>query len=213
MDEDEDTSNTTVRSNTRLSDADYATCKELYELGKKGLVELADEYGVSRQTLSRRFRKDNVVKASRAHEVAKAAAQVVERFAEKRSEWIEETRMQGMSALKQAALLSQKLVVDQAKKMASGGHMAEIDDDLKAMGRYNKILIDNLEARLRILRADEHVDSEDLPTLSIEDLTEREILDHHIGTGALPEDATIEDLNTGEFEDDEDDLVEEEDDD
>ncbi|PZR92262.1 MAG: hypothetical protein DI537_13830 [Stutzerimonas stutzeri] len=198
----------------RLSDAEFAEAKELYELGQLGLVELADKYGVSRQALSKRLRGAGAVKSSRAHEIAAAAsaaakgaaassaAAVAERFADRRAEWIEETRLEGVNALKQARLLARKIVAEQVKKASTGiaAPMAAIDDDLKAVQRFNKILIDNIGEALRILKADEHVEEEDLPGLRIEDLTDAEILEHHKQTGALPEDATIEDMLSEEIE-------------
>lgn len=188
--------NTDSGSRKRFSEADFASAKELYELGKAGIAELSDMFGISRQTLSKRFKDANVVRGSRAHEVSQAAGAAVkavqERFAEGRAQMIEETRMEGLKALKQARLIGQKIVVETVKK---GDPLSMIDDDLRALGRFNKILIDNVGKALEILKADEHVDDEDLPTLTIADLTDEDILQHHINTGALPEDATIEDLN------------------
>ncbi|MBD9511621.1 hypothetical protein IB265_33235 [Ensifer sp. ENS10] len=187
----------------RMSDADFAEARELYELGKAGLGELADQFGVSRQALSSRFKSAGAVKSSRAHEVASAAKKAVtgaagasaaataERFADKRGEWIEETRITGVRSLKLARQLAQKIIQD---ALAGGHAISTVDDDLKAVQRFNKILVDNLESALNLLEADKHVDENDLPTLSIEDLTNEDILKHHIGTGALPEDTTVEDM-------------------
>lgn len=192
----EESRETASGSKKRLTDAEFATAVELYELGKSGIAELAEDFGVSRQTLSKRFKEAGVVKASRANEIAAAVGAVqkaqAERFADRRAELIEETRMAGLNALKQARLIGQKIVVDQMKAPAP---MSGVDDDLRALGRFNKILIDNLEATLRILKADEHIDEEDLPILTIEDLTDQDILDHHKSTGALDESATLEDIN------------------
>ncbi|SOC90009.1 hypothetical protein SAMN05216358_0025 [Rhizobium sp. AN5] len=190
-------------SGRRLTDAEFAEARELYELGKAGLVELADQYGISRQALSDRFKRAGSKKAMRAHEVAAAirkaatastsaaATATIERFADRRSDWIEETRINGYNQLKLARGLAQKAIKD---AMAAGRPIASADDDLKAVMRLNKILCDNIEHTLHLLEADKHVDQNDLPTLNIEDLTDEDILKHHIGTGALPEDATVEDM-------------------
>ncbi|QNG62606.1 HTH - DNA binding domain-containing protein [Rhizobium phage B1VFA] len=187
----------------RMSDADFAEAKELYELGKAGLSELADQFGVSRQALSQRLKSAGAVKGSRAHEVAAAAKKAVtgaagssaaataERFADKRGEWIEETRITGFRQLKLARQLAQKVVQD---ALAAGRSIATTDDELKAVMRLNKILCDNIESTLNLLEADKHVDQNDLPSLNIEDLTNEDILKHHIGTGALPEGSTVEDM-------------------
>lgn len=190
-------------SGRRLTDAEFAEARELYELGKAGLVDLADQFGVSRQALSARLKNAGAVRGSRAHEVAAAAKKAatsapsaaatstIERFADRRSDWIEETRINGYNQLKLARGLAQKAIKD---AMAAGRPIASVDDDLKAVMRLNKILCDNIEHTLHLLEADKHVDENDLPTLNIEDLTDEDILKHHIGTGALPEGATVEDM-------------------
>ena len=187
----------------RMSDAEFAEARELYELGKAGLADLADTYGISRQALSKRFKDAGALRGSRAHEAAAAvkaavgsgpsssAAAAIERFADRRADWIEETRLQGIKQLKLARQLAQKVVQD---AIASGRSISVADDDLKTVQRFNKILCDNLQNALEILRANEHVDEDDLPTLTLEDLTNEEILQHHKNTGALPEDATLQDM-------------------
>lgn len=190
-------------SGSRMSGADFAEARELYELGSASLGELAEKYGVTRQALSERFKRAGVVKESRKHEVAAAAGSgvksasaaaagaVAERFSDKRAEWIEETRIQGYQGLRLTRGLAQKIMTDAVR---AGRPPASTDDDLKALGRLNKILVDNLNSALEILEARDHVDEEDLPTLVIEDLTDEDILRHHIGTGALPEGTTVEEM-------------------
>jgi len=189
-------------SGRRMSDAEFAEAREAYELGTETLGDLAERYGVSRQALSKRFKAAGVKKGSRAHEIAAAAgaaaktatataAATAERFADKRAEWIEETRLEAVSSLRQVRLIARKVVSDALK---SGAPVASAEDDLKAVQRFNKILCDNLQITLGILKADEHVDEDDLPSLRIEDLTPEEILQHHKNTGALPEDATVEEM-------------------
>lgn len=193
----------------RLTDSEFTEIKEIYELGKAGLTDLAAEYGISRQALSKRFKSAGVVKGSRAHELAAAAktaatagtaastAATVEKFADRRSQWIEEVRVQGVQALKQAQLIARKLVADQMK--LAPGNLAAIDDNLKTVQRFNKILVDNIQAQVDLLQANSQIDETMLPTLKIEDLTEQDILEHHKNIGALPDDATIEDIQIGDL--------------
>ncbi|SCW95622.1 hypothetical protein [Ancylobacter rudongensis] len=189
----------------RLTDAEFAEIRELYELGKAGLSELATTYKISRQTLSRRFKDVGAKKGSRAHELAAAAKKAavaatgvsagatIERFADRRAEWIEETRMNGYQALKEARLIGRKIMSENLRATPPRP-MAHIDDDLKALARYNKLLIDNIAASIELLQANDHVDETTLPSLSIEDLTDDDILEHHKNIGALPEDATVADM-------------------
>lgn len=190
----------------RLSDAEFSEARELYELGTSGLADLADTYGISRQALSRRFKDAGAVKGSRAHELAAAAKKAaaggpsaagvaaIERFADRRPGWIEETRLQGYGALKMVQQLAQKLVADNMRKSTPPPPMSTIDDDLKAVQRLGKILADNLDARMRLLDADNYTAEEDLPSLRIEDVTDDEILEVFKNNGLMPEGATLEDM-------------------
>lgn len=180
----------------RLSAADFASARELYELGTAGLVELAEKFGVSRQTLSKRFRDAGVVGGSRSHEIAastaaaakSASAVTVARFADKRPEYIEETQQQGYQILKQAKLLGQKIVADAIKASRS---LETADGDLKALGRYVKIQTELLASTLDLLKADEFTDEESLPQLKFEDLTVEDIVRHMEQNGIDPDPSNI----------------------
>lgn len=176
-------------SGNRLTDAEYEAMKTSYERGEAGITELSDKYGVSRQAVHRRFKRDGVVKGSKSGVVA--AEEIVKSFVDRRSEWIEETRFQGYQALRQTQLIARKIVIDATK---AGKPLGAVDDDLRSIGRLNKILCDNVLVSLKVLNADEHIDEGNLPTLTIEDLTDQEVLDHHKATGAMDEDATVEDM-------------------
>lgn len=178
----------------RLSDEDYEYAVEAYESGEKNLVDLAAELDVSRQALSKRFKRNGVEKGSK-----KKAAEIAEeeRYSEKRSEWIEKTRVSGYKALSQTQLIARKIVADQLR---SGSTIDGVEGQLKAVQRYNKTLVDNIAATLSVLNADDHVDEDDLPMLVVEDMTNEMILQHHKDTGALPEDATIDDIVDEELE-------------
>jgi hypothetical protein len=201
--------------NKRLTDSDYVEAKELYELGKMRLSELGEKYDVSRQALWRRFKADGVEYGSRKAEVQAAvsagvkaattqvAAQQVaqaERYNDKRTEWIEETRTSGYKALKQADMLAKKIVADALKASAS---MASTDEDLKAVHRFQKILVENTLTRLDILRANDLIDEDDLPEIHFEDLTDDDILAHHKDNGLIDEsedpDAILAEINAVEI--------------
>lgn len=210
MSDDDKTSGSESSSGNQMTDAEFASARERYELGTATLIELADEFKVSRQALSGRFKRNGVVKGSRAHEIAESAGKgakavaeasgaVSERFHDLRTEWIEETRIEGVKALKQARLIAQKTVIDEMKKGATAS-LETIDGDMKVIARYSKTLLDNIEGALRVLKSDEHVDENALPALIVEDLTNEEILQHHKNTGALPEDATVEEMLSEDIE-------------
>lgn len=179
----------------QLTDDEFRAARERYEVRSETIASIADDLGVTRQALSKRFAAVGAKKGSRSSEydAEKAQKATVERFSARRAEIIEETRMTGISSLKQTRLIAQKIAIDAIK---TNKPLSSVDDDLRAVGRLNKILVDNLTTSLAILQADEHVDEADLPVLTVEDLTDEDILNHHKSTGALGEDATIEDINT-----------------
>ncbi|MBX4911352.1 hypothetical protein HJA82_29000 [Rhizobium bangladeshense] len=199
----------------RLSESDYAEARELYELGKMRLSELGEKFDVSRQALWRRFKQDGVEYGSRAAEVSAAASAgvkaattaaaaqqtaQVERYNEKRAEWIEETRTNGYKALKQADMLAKKIVAEALTKKSP---MSTTDDDLKAVHRFQKILVENTLTRLDILRANDLIDEDDLPEIHFEDLTDDDILAHHKDNGLIDEsedpDAILAEINSVEL--------------
>jgi len=189
---DEETSTSTGK---RLTEAEFQNACDIYEKGERSLVEIAKDLGISRQALSKRFKSAGIVKGSRAAEVAaaghKAAVAAAESYSDNRAKWIEETRLIAVNVLKQSLLLARHTVVENLK---SKRPPSAIDPDLKALNRYNRIIIDNVEATLRVLKADEHVDENKLPKLTVEDLTDEDLLKHHKEIGALPLDATTDDL-------------------
>ena len=196
------------KKSVRLTDAQWAEIKEFYELGQKSISELAADYGITRQALSQRFKQHGITGGSRAHEVAAAiasgvatgaqtaaasvGAQGVEKYNDHRTAWIEETRVTGYKALKDAARLARSIVADHIKKASAAGAtpiMSAIDDDLKAVHRFQKILAENTITRLNVLRSDDIVDEESLPTITFDDLTDDDIIKHHKEMNVIPEDA------------------------
>jgi hypothetical protein len=192
---------------SRLTEAQWAEIIRFYELGKKRMVELSEEYGVSRQALSKRFKRDGVVFGSKTEEVAEAVtagvkaavetaagaavAASLERYADQRMAWIEETRLNGYKGLKQADMLAKKIVSDALK---AGKPISAVDDDLKAVHRFQKILAENALTRLDVLDANKVINEEDIPDIIFEDLTDDDIIEHHKKNNLIPEDASTEEI-------------------
>lgn len=196
MEDEEDT--TSVKPRVNMNEAVYQEAKELYELGKLKLSELPARFGFSKQAFHRRFAKEGIVAGSRAHEIAAAVkksitedVEVANRFSARRGQWIEETRMTGHKALQLVRQIGGKMVAD---TLRAGGTIKTLDDDFKALNRWGKILNENLAADLLLLGAEDFTDSQDLPSLTIEDLTVEDILEHHKRTGAFPDDMTVEEM-------------------
>lgn len=185
--------------NRQLTDAEWAEIVEHYELGTKNGKMLADEFGVSRQSLSERFKRYGIVRGSRAHEVqqtvkktvTQAVQQSAERYADKRMTWIEDTKVESYKALSLIKKLADKVVVESVK--ASRAHASYIED-MKALRHYQKLIDDNMRARHFLLDTKDVVDEENLPNLTVQDITGEMLLEHHKRIGAADENATIEDL-------------------
>ncbi len=180
----------------RMADGEFEEARLLYERGEMGITEIAEKFDVSRQSLYKRFKHHGVKYGSKRAVVE--AENAVKRFFENRTGMIEETRMQGFNALKQIRAIALKTAIDKIKSTV--GSIGDVDDDMKTIARLNKVVIENVDASLRILRADDHVDEDALPSLIIEDLTDEEITEHHRMTGVLSDDETLLDLEIDEAE-------------
>src|SRR5690606_285664 len=164
------------RRNRRLTEEERAEIREKAELGVKRIVELADEYGVTRQYLHRWFKQEGIIWGSRRDELSAAAGKGIkaaaeknaERYAEQRMAWIEETRIAGFQDLKRARLLANKSIAD---ALRAGRPLSSADEDLKAAHRYVRLVSQSIESTLRVLEAENVINPDDLPTLRLDDLT------------------------------------------
>lgn len=191
---------TETKQSRRLTAEEWNELVTAYEYGTHGIVELSKKYGISRQAIDKEFKKRGTVRYSRRAEYEAmqkqqqaAAARVAERFAEKRAEYIEETRMQGYAALKQAVALLNKRVLDVYKM--PGTPPASAMEDIKALKLYQKALIENFEFRLgRLLNADDVINEDDLPNLVVDDMTVDDVIRHFQEKNLIDEDADLDEL-------------------
>lgn len=175
--EDDDTSS----GGHRIPEDKWIEMETAYELGVTTQGDLAAKYGVSRQSISRRFKRRGITSGSKASQIAAAAtaaatavaAKRASEFAEKRADMVEQTRMEGYNTIRIAGQLMTKLISD---TRASSHSLATIQDDLKVLVRYQDAWIRGTRARLKdILNADALVDEATLPSLVIDDITQAEI--------------------------------------
>jgi hypothetical protein len=190
-----DTPGIDSKTSWKLSKTDWEEACRLYEVDDVNLVDIADKFDISRQALSLRFKNASIIRGAK--KPAPLVAPVETRYADKRDQWIEETRMEGYSSIRQAALIARKIVADAVKMSVT---IDTVEDQLRAVHRYNRILTETTAARLTLLNANEHVDESDLPMLLIEDLTDEEILQHHKNNGVFDESVTVEEMLQEELE-------------
>jgi hypothetical protein len=170
----------------RLSAATWTEIDTHWECGTMTAAEMARHYGVSPTALSKHFArcKDTVKKDSKKHLIKKAAevkilgaAAAAEEplavaFEQKRKGRIAETREHGHGVLRfifgRTSAIA-KEINDKTRKEA------ECANDLKALRHMQVLTERNIDARLRVLKADQDVDESEMPALVFRDLSQEEI--------------------------------------
>ncbi|MFA9261777.1 MAG: hypothetical protein ACEQSB_00255 [Undibacterium sp.] len=177
----------------RLTPEEWLEIKEYYELGKMNMSALAAKYEVSRQNLFRRFKSEGLVAGSRSHELSSAIAAATinstvatavaaERYVDNRIAWIEESRLAGYKVLKMVEQLTRRELMENLK---AGKKVSDADDAIRVIQRFQDVFILNTKSRLDILKSDEIIDQDDLPSLMIEDLTNDDVIEHYRLNGML----------------------------
>lgn len=164
----------------RLTPEEWAEAQDKYEKGIAGLVTLAKEYGVARQTIWKRFKRLKLQRGSRAAELqnavsaatTQAIAKRVSEYADNREDWAEQTRVEGYKGLRNYDMMARAKIVQQAK---AGLPLAALADELKVIERAVKITTMAIQGRFKILNIDAIVDEASLPDLTLRDLTDPEI--------------------------------------
>lgn len=184
----------------RLTSEEWREVKRLYEEGDRSIKSLSEQFKISVTGLSQRFKNNGIKRGSRRNEIEEAerkaqleaAAKMAESYAAKRGQLIEEYRLNGINALKRVQLLAHKVVADALK---ASQPVSSTEDDLKAIQRYNKIVVDNLEGQKSILDPEGFTELTLFDKLEVVDLTDEDILNHRIGIGAISENATVKEMH------------------
>jgi transposase-like protein len=153
----------------RLTDAEWAQVKTIWELGTMSLQEIADKYGVARQTLWRRLKDAGIERGSRAHESAQPIEDEAARIAQITAKRVTETRESHYSF---AEALS-KMVMDAVLRARKEGRaISSADPDLAALNKAIKGLEVLRKERYAILGLDrEDGDPNEEPELLISEMT------------------------------------------
>ena len=159
-----------------LTPAEWAEIEEFYELGHTTEAELSEQYGVTRQAISKHFKKKGIVRGSRAEVVKKAVeeatvtktAEAVAKFEEKRLERIELAKEQAYADATLARNLALKKVQDSLKPGATSLSLKEIEG-------VQRILEQARRTRYEVLEIGRSDDDGELPILPIVRMSEEEI--------------------------------------
>lgn len=161
----------------RLTPREYARAKTMWTSGDYSLSEISDEVGVSATALSRRFKRDSLVKGSDADKVSAAVKKAIERSSLAKAEELASTahdiKMQALKALK---LFNQKAYADVAGAITAKTNLSEKLNDLKALKVASEIVSVNYATGARILGLDKDLSpDDDLPELQIHLMTENDV--------------------------------------
>jgi predicted DNA-binding ribbon-helix-helix protein len=161
----------------RLSQREWLEAKALWELGNSTLDELSARYGISRDAISRRFRRDGVIKGSRASEQAREVAKQVAEQDKADSVMllarIKETRE---NHYEWSTTLAKMAVREIAEAIKNKREIAACIPNLKAIQLAAQVVKTSREERYALLGLDKGMDpSDEIPELIISEMTAEEI--------------------------------------
>ncbi|MBP2498261.1 peptidyl-tRNA hydrolase [Methylobacterium sp. PvP062] len=164
----------------RLTPAEWAQIKDLWELGTADASEICARFKIKPDTLAKRIKRAGIRRGSRAHEVAKANTAATVKAAEKTAEELTAERKQKIEKarsehLNWTTILAQQAMALVAKAKQEDRPFSTEDKNLKALERAMKIVVAARDERFTLLDAHDEVDDRELPQLVIRDLTDAEI--------------------------------------
>lgn len=164
----------------RLTPAEWAQIKDLWELGTAGATEICTRFKIKPDTLAKRIKRAGIRRGSRAHEVAKANTAATVKAAEKTAEELTAERKQKIEKTKSEHLQWTEILARQAMALIAKAKQEDRpfsseDKNLKALERAMKIVATARDERFTLLDAHDEVDDRELPQLVIRDLTAAEI--------------------------------------
>lgn len=160
----------------RLTKNQWATARAKWETGEFTLAQLSEEFGISRESLSRRFTKDGSVKGSK-----KIEREIRDRLAapsinemEETARKIKQTKQEGYDTARSIAqLVGRTLMKAQTEGKPFGNYVKDFQA-LKAAAEAFKL---SRTERWEILGLDKDIALDDeMPELVVRDLTEGEIV-------------------------------------
>lgn len=170
--EPEETGSEEEKKGKRLTPAEWAEVRNLYEMGMMKAKDLAEKFGVSRSAISQYFTKHGVVWNSRKEEMEKKIEESVVTFAMKRKQRIEETKTQSYELDAAINAFSRKLLSDAIKGSVP---LSTRDKELKALHKLAVVNTLTRQGRYKVLDAEREIDELELPEIRFKDLSKEEI--------------------------------------
>ena len=162
----------------RLTTSQWKRMGAMYELGEATIRELSEKYGPRPEHISRKFKKLGYKRHRRVKEQSKkveaALDKVIEDDAKKWADRIAATKEEHYE---QVTTLNRLAMTEIAIAKKEGRPFATVDPNLKAIYRAIQINKTTREERYSILGLDKEDESEDMPELTIRELTQAEVDD------------------------------------
>lgn len=158
----------------RMTPAQWAEARAMWATGEFTLDEIAEKYGVARETLSRRFAKDGVKKGQSAID-KKVEAEIIEKATKNVDKWAERSEQARESYFKSLEMLH-KLTVATIGKAHQDKKLFSAQADLKAI-QMAAIAIDKIRSnQWSVLGLDKQgIEDEEIPELLVRSLTPDEV--------------------------------------
>ncbi len=171
----------------RMSPAQWAEARAMWVSGEFTLDQIAEKYGVTRETLSRRFNKDGIKKGEAAID-KKVEAEIIEKATKNVDKWAErgeQTRESYYKALDMLHKMTVKTIVDAQR----GSGLFTAQPDLKALQMSATTLGMIRQHQWAVIGLDKELGEEDdIPELLVRSLTPDEVQRIRMMQSQLPED-------------------------
>lgn len=157
----------------RLSPAEWAEIRTLWELGTvPSITVLAEQFGVTPSAISQHFKKNDVRKGSKSHLVAKEVEDARKSKAAERAAQIDQVKKE---SIEWATFIGKATMQEVVEAKKQGQNVGDRMPNIKALRTAMATLREVRGERYHVLEIDDHVNEKELPDLTVRDLSDEEI--------------------------------------
>lgn len=158
----------------RMTPAQWAEARAMWASGEFTAEQIAEKFGVARETLSRRFKKDGVKKGQSAID-KRVEAEIIEKATKNVDKWAERAEQARESFYKTYEMLH-KMTVKTIGDAHRGAGLFSAQPDLKALQMAASVMDRVRLNQWAVIGLDkESADEEEIPELLIRELTPDEV--------------------------------------
>lgn len=175
----------------RMTPAQWAEARAMWASGEFTAEQIGEKFGVARETLSRRFKKDGVKKGQSAID-KRVEAEIIEKATQNVDKWAERAEQARESFYKTYEMLH-KMTVKTIGDAHRGAGLFSAQPDLKALQMASSVMDRVRVNQWAVLGLDkESLDDEEIPELLIRELTPDEVQRLKVMQNSVNEDEEIE---------------------